>query len=287
MKQEIRYVLKYNQLFRRTDMGLFEKKECALCGGKAGLITRYKITDGRYICGDCRSKMSPNTDGISDMTLEDVEEQIHIKEVNDERFNNNFTITRQFDFDSRHPMMAVNDNQGEFAILKDAKPDIFSFDHVISYDVDLHTKALSEEERKKDSGIWGILNYILSDDFRSRYPDMPRCPQGCKVTGMYFQINFGNNPFNADKIRIDMLPGWSTAETEVEKAYRCANEMYQCFKEYKSGLRPISSDAGQSGSNTAGGISAIDQVRQLKELLDIGALTQDEFDKKKKELLDL
>ena len=32
-------------------MGLFEKKECALCGGKAGLITRYKIAGGEYICG--------------------------------------------------------------------------------------------------------------------------------------------------------------------------------------------------------------------------------------------
>ena len=268
-------------------MGLFEKKECALCGGKAGLITRYKISGGDYICGTCRGKMSPNTDGISNMTLEDVEEQIRIKEENDERFQNDFEITRQFDFDSRHPIMAVNDNSGEFAILKDANPDIFSFDHVLSYNVDLSTSLLSEEEQKKDSGLWGVLDYLLSDDFGSRFPDMPRCPQGHKVTGMYFEINFSDNPFNADRIKIDMLPGWSTAETEVDKAYRCANEMYQCFKEYKNGQRRTSAGTVSSPNTSAAAPNAIEQVKQLKELLDMGALTQDEFDRKKKELLNL
>ena len=34
-------------------------------------------------------------------------------------------------------------------------------------------------------------------------------------------------------------------------------------------------------------LSNIEQVKQLKELLDMGALTQDEFDRKKKELLNL
>lgn len=267
-------------------MGLFEKKECALCGGKAGLITRYKISGGDYICGTCRGRMSSNTNGIDNMTLEEVEEQIRLKEENDERFSNEFEITRQFDFDSRHHMMAVNDNTGEFAILKDSNPDIFSFDNVISYNVDLNTSLLSEEERKKDPGILGVLNYILSDEFCNRYPDLPRCPQGRKVTGMYFQINFGDNPFNADHIRIDMLPGWSTMQTEVDKAYRCANDMYQCFKEYKSGQH-ASVNRNNAGNDTSNNSDAIEQVKQLKELLDMGALTQEEFDKKKKELLNL
>jgi hypothetical protein len=271
-------------------MGLFEKKECALCGGKAGLITRYKIADGDFICGDCRRRMSPNTDGFKYMTVEDVEEQIRRKEENDERFQNEFVISRQFDFDSRHPMMVVDDEHGEFAMLKDANPDIFSFDMVTSYNVDLTTSVLSEEEKKQaqGSGLTGILNFLLSDDFRSRYPDMPRCPTGCKVTDMHFEINFGDNPFNADQIRIDVLPGWSTSEIEVDKAFHCANEMYQCFKEYKSGLRkPAAASAASADTAAPSGTDAIEQVKKLKELLDIGALTQEEFDTKKKELLGL
>lgn len=266
-------------------MGLFEKKFCALCGGKAGLITRYKLVDGDFICGDCRSKMSPHTDGIGQMNLDDIKEQIRLKEENDERFQNGFVNTRQYDFDSRHPMMAVDDEHGEFAILKDDRPDIFSFDEVVSYNVDLHTKVLTDEERKKkDAGIWGIMSLILSDDFHKQFPDMPRCPMGCKVTGMYFQINFGENRFHADNIRIDMLPGWSTNQTEVEKAYRCANDMYQCFREYKEGMRSAYTTSYDSSQEAA---DPIEQVKKLKELLDMGALTQEEFDAKKKELLGL
>ncbi len=41
----------------------------------------------------------------------------------------------------------------------------------------------------------------------------------------------------------------------------------------------------QQSMNTQGNESVSDKLKNLKELLDIGALTQDEFDAKKKELL--
>ena len=83
------------------------------------------------------------------------------------------------------------------------------------------------------------------------------------------------------------MPGWLDTETDVEKAYVCANDMYQCFKEYKNGTRftrAYEQPAAQPGAMNS---NAIEQVRQLKELLDMGALTQEEFDTKKKELLGL
>lgn len=268
-------------------MGLFEKKECVLCGGKASLITRYKLADGNFICGNCRSRMSSNTTGFGDMSVDEAREQIRLKEENDERFQNSFVITRQFDLDSRHPMMAVNDETGEFAMLKDSKPDIFSFDDVINSFVDISTAILSEEERKKDTGLTGVLNFLLSDDFNKRFPELPRCPHGHKVTGMHFEITFGANPFHAEKIRIDMMPSWVDTQTDVEKAYMCANDMYQCFKEYKNGTRIASSSVNVASSGASISTDAIGQVKQLKELLDMGALTQEEFDAKKKELLGL
>ena len=268
-------------------MGLFDKKECVLCGGKAGLITRYKISDGSFICGSCRGRMSSNTTGFGNMSADDARGLITLKESNDDRFQNNFVITREFDLDSSHRMMAVNDETGEFAILKDANPDIFSFDDVQNFFVDLNTRALNEEERKNDSSLTGLLTFLFSDDFRSRFPEIPHCPRGSKITGMYFEIVFGHNPFWAEKIRIDMMPGWLDTETDVEKAYVCANDMYQCFKEYKNGTRftrAYEQPAAQPGAMNS---NAIEQVRQLKELLDMGALTQEEFDTKKKELLGL
>ncbi len=83
------------------------------------------------------------------------------------------------------------------------------------------------------------------------------------------------------------IPICPTAESEVDKAYRCANDMYQCFKEYKNGRRTVSSNNASSTAAAPTGQDAIEQVKQLKELLDMGALTPDEFEKKKKELLNL
>ncbi|MCR4656157.1 MAG: SHOCT domain-containing protein [Lachnospiraceae bacterium] len=267
-------------------MGLFKKEECVLCGGKAGLLTRTKLVNGDYICGDCRSRMPEHVADVGDLMLSEVEELISLKEENDRRYESEFTVTRQFDFDGSHPMIAVDDNTGEFVWLKDSHPDIFSFDYITGYSVDLHTRPFNEEERKKNSSLTGILNFFLSDDFKSRYPDLPRCPTGCKVTGMYFDINFGPNPLHADKLHIDMLPGWSSSEAQIEKAYICANNIYQCIKEYKEGSRIMPQDV-RSGGYDDRDVDVAEQLKKMKELLDMGILTQDEFDAKKKQLLGL
>ncbi len=265
-------------------MGLFSRKECVLCGGKAGLLTRYSLSGGEFICGDCRNRMSSNVDSIGSLTLEGVKVQIRLKEENNARYRSEFVTSRRIDVDSSHPIMAVDDTHGWFALLTDKDPDIFSFDQITSCNVDLKTSALSEEERKNDSGLMYILSFLQSDDFCSRYPKMPRCPMGCKVTGMRFEISFGPNPFNAKKVSLDMLPSWTLNKTEIEKAYMCANDLCQCISEYKSGSRVQAKVQAQAAPTAA---DATDQIKKLKELLDMGALTQEEFDAKKRSLLAL
>ena len=270
-------------------MGLFDKKDCALCGGKAGLLFPTKIQNG-YLCGDCRKRFSEYTENVGSMTLEDVEEQIRIKEENDARFADEFETTRCFDFDSRHTIMQVDDHHGWFIFPKDNNTDIFTFDQIESFNVDLSTTRLTDEEREQmrrqnGTGIWGVLNFLLSDDFVSRYPDLPHCPRDRKIIGMYFDIRFGSNPFRAEKVHLDMMPGWNNNQQAVEKAYQCANDMYQCIKEYKSGMRSVSGYADQR--EIVPEVSAAQQIKEYKELLDIGALTQEEFDAKKKQLLGL
>jgi hypothetical protein len=193
--------------------------------------------------------------------------------------------------------MGVDEGSCEFAILTDKNPDIFRFDQILNFNVDLSTKPLSEDEKKKTQGWAGLLDMLLSDDFGSRYPGLPRCPKNCKIVGMYFEIYLGDNDFHAESMRIDLLPNWSCSETEIEKAYACAFDMSECIKEMKN--RTVNFDNGgdveyseneeaDAYDESAGpSASPIEQVKQLKELLDMGALTQEEFDKKKKELLGL
>lgn len=261
-------------------MGLFQKQECVLCGGKAGLLTRHKLADGSFICGDCRTRLPEHTDDIGELTLDDVNELINIKEENDRRYESEFTVTRQFDYDGRHPVMAVDDNTGEFAILSDSRPDIYSFDQITGYNVDLNTRLLTEEERKRNpTGLIGVLDFFLSEDFGTRFPGLPNCPRGHKVTGMYLEIDLAPNPLHAKRLRIDMMPGWGSNDNDIEKGYLCANSIYQCIREYKSG-NTVRSQAPQPAAD-----DSADQIKKFKELLDMGAITQEEFDAKKKQLL--
>ncbi len=270
-------------------MGFFDKKDCALCGGKAGRFINYKLTGGEYMCTDCAERMSKYVDKISDMSLEEVQEHIRLKEENDERYRNEFEATRIFDTDGRHPLMAVDDNTGEFVILKEKNPTIFSFDQITNFMVDLNTKLMTEEERKKVSNLNSIIDFFLSDDFGSRYPDLPRCTPGFKVTGMYFNIRFGPNPFRVSTVKMDMLPNWSNSKSEIEKGYRCADEIYQCIKEYKENGGGYGRNVNRNKDNSeeTDASDAVEQVRKLKELLDDGILTQEEFDTKKRQLLGL
>ncbi len=274
-------------------MGLFSSKECVLCGGKAGILTRFCLSDGAYICGNCRDRMSANIESVGSLDLSGVKEQIRLKEENDVRYRNEFSASRRIDLDSYHPIMEVDDRHGWFALLKDKAPDIFSFDQITVWNVDLHTEALSEEEKKDSSFLMDVLDLLVSEDFSSRYPGMPRCPSGCKVTGMYFEINFGPNPFGAKQIRLDLMPGWDCESGDIEKAYMCAASLDQVIREYKYGSEEKSggtaSEAGplQSASSAPDYSDAVEQVKKFKELLDMGILTQEEFDKKKRELLQL
>ncbi|MCR5790398.1 MAG: DUF4428 domain-containing protein [Lachnospiraceae bacterium] len=216
-------------------MGFFDKKDCALCGGKAGRFINYKLVNGEYMCADCRNRMSDHTEDISDMTLEEVKEQIRLKEENDARYQNEFEATRVFELDGNHKLMAVDDNRAEFVLLEEKNPTIFSFDQIMDFKVDLHTKVMSQEEQKKNAGLNGLMSFFKSEEYLSRYPELPNCPAGCKIVGMYFRIRLGENPFRAGKLEIKMLQGWSGYKTEVENAYRCADEIYRCIQEYKEG----------------------------------------------------
>lgn len=65
------------------------------------------------------------------------------------------------------------------------------------------------------------------------------------------------------------------------------NSQYKISKSLKGTGKALSKFASKIGNKTDRQIDPIEEVKKLKELLDIGAITQEEFNLKKKELLDL
>ncbi len=60
---------------------LFEKKECAFCGGEIGLLGNRKLEDGN-MCKDCAKKLSPWFDERRHSTVEQIRIQLEARERN-------------------------------------------------------------------------------------------------------------------------------------------------------------------------------------------------------------
>ena len=63
---------------------LFEKKECAICGGEIGLLGNRKLEDGNC-CKNCAAKLSPWFNDRRQSTVEEIKEQLAYREANKEK----------------------------------------------------------------------------------------------------------------------------------------------------------------------------------------------------------
>ena len=62
-------------------MGLFDKKQCVICGKQFGLLGGSSIADG-HLCNDCKRKFSPYASRIGKMTAEEVRRHLEYREKN-------------------------------------------------------------------------------------------------------------------------------------------------------------------------------------------------------------
>ena len=62
---------------------LFDKKECAICGGEIGLLGNRKLDDGN-LCKNCAAKLSPFFSERRHSTVEQIREQLAYREANRE-----------------------------------------------------------------------------------------------------------------------------------------------------------------------------------------------------------
>ena len=62
-------------------MGLFDKKNCDICGDKIGLLGNRKLDDGN-LCKNCAAKLSPWFEERRHSTVEEIKRQLDYREEN-------------------------------------------------------------------------------------------------------------------------------------------------------------------------------------------------------------
>jgi hypothetical protein len=94
-------------------------------------------------------------------------------------------------------------------------------------------------------------------------------------SGTHYQVDVHKNAANAG-----ILAGSSSPSTKLIGGFTFSRENADNFQELLLGLMTGSGSKSQSPDNS------LEKIGQLKQLLDSGAITQDEFDEKKKKLMD-
>ena len=92
-------------------MGLFDKKECAICGKSVGMLGSRKVEDGT-ICSDCTKKLSPFFSERKKSTVEEIRQQLQYREQNRQNLNN-FNATRTL---GNNTKVIIDDNQRKFVV---------------------------------------------------------------------------------------------------------------------------------------------------------------------------
>jgi len=150
---------------------LFEKKECAICGGEIGLLGNRKLEDGN-MCKNCAAKLSPWFSDRRNSTVQEIKDQLAYREQNQAELRS-FHASRTF---GKYYKVYVEENAGvptRFVVTRENdyvedNADIISFRDVTSCDIDIQEHK-EEMKRRTDDGEYVSYNpprYRYQYDFR-------------------------------------------------------------------------------------------------------------------------
>lgn len=254
-------------------MGLFNKESCIICGGKTNALTKAKASSGS-ICSSCLSLCSPGfTSNILNKRTEEIEEHIEYVKKNQLLYNSfhaTDTVGKLFFVDKINQRFYI---PVPAATLYNKIPIVYSFNDIVDYELvvdgESYTKGGASIGRALVGGaIFGAAGAIIGGSTGKR-------KQKEVIKKMYIKISL--------KHTYDSYTEISLISTEVKKGSLTYNIMTESANKILALLDSIVTSEPVSVSST----SVADELLKYKELLDCGVLTQEEFNAKKKELLNL
>lgn len=256
-------------------MGLFSKEECCLCEKKIGALNRIKIEDG-FICGECSLKCSQGLN-FQYIDISGLKEHIKYREANEKVFSN-FKPTV-----SVKPYIYIDYNSKQWYIQTDSKkrtPDVFSFNDIVNFeyveDGDTIFKSKGTIGRAVVGGmLFGGTGAVVGSN-------SGKSIQKETIKSAYIRISLKNKYINERKIEL------VTIETKKNGlVYKTAKSQAESIISNLERIRSESNDFEIESTATSSAMSNADEILKFKNLLDAGVITQEEFNEKKKQLLDL
>ena len=303
-------------------MGLFDKKDCAICGGKVKGLLPWKV-DGQHICNSCYGTAHIQQDILDSMSVEQFKEYMVFREENQKK-KDVFTATQRFDLTLFGTKITFDDENNLFCMNADLSTTIFDGSQIESFVI--------REDRTPlfASTAEGLQEYasFVPDRALALEPMAHRIRTENAHRGPNDNVPYRDipEPFQrfAVEIRMKNHPYWQVLTAEMDgpifdntnpdvnrylREYdRDAKQMYNLA----IALMDMMERAGEAPETPApaaepavpaepapepvpaaepapassfGDTEAILEIKRYKELLDQGIITEEEFAAKKKQIM--
>lgn len=236
-----------------TDMSYFSMEaKCFLCGKDLGLMTargRWELADGKWICVNCAKKHGMNSLKIKYLTSEDVVNIIEGKRT--------FDNQEQIENSDSHIIYSIVGTSGKRLRVYEDKCIISTKAKVGSF---LVGNGSDGEKTIYYSDVIGIQ--FKRPGIQIGYLQLE--------TASGLMNNKQNNFFNENTFT------FANSEVSLEKMEEIRDYIAKKIEVYKT-----------RGNDQMVKFSSADEILKFKKLYDDGVITEEEFEKKKKQLLDL
>jgi len=262
-------------------MGLFSSpKYCPVCGNQVKGHFNLKIKDNATLCQNCSNQvffMDPSMRPFQ--SAEDIKEFFSYRNKNKEIFQT-FRTTREIAASGL--VFRVDENQHLwYCCIKNAdNPPIFSYNEVIDYELLENGETLTQGGigRALAGGVlFGGVGAIVGGVTGGKKSQTI-------VTSLTIRISL-NNTYNK-QVTINFLQPGIKYKSNSITYNTCKNNANNVISLLDSMCHQLTANSEPQKASPAV-LSPADEILKYKNLLDSGIITQEEFDKKKQQLLNL
>lgn len=251
-------------------MGFFDiKAKCSICDNDIGL-NRYQLSKDVWICQSCLKKAGGTGEfyNLKQMSIDEIKNLIKLNDNKLISFVPTKKIGNYFYLDENNKQWAVPSISitGKIKNLK-----IYNYSDIVDFELIEDGNSITKGGLGRaivGGALFGGTGAIVGGATGGKKS---------KATCSKLQIKITINNLEVATVYIDFIT------TEFKKDSFVYKEAYNSAQKVLSILQLICKTS--NNSNNTEHISNADEIKKYKELLDIGAITQEEFEKKKRELL--
>lgn len=298
-------------------MGLFSKKPpCPVCGGKISWFLPTKI-EGEYICDTCHGKLDIQTEKELNLTMQDFKEYLMFYEQN-KLLKDQFVISERIDFGLWDTKIIFDYQNKWFCMSKQPDKTVFEGKQLKSFTIKEDNTPLFEGSaagiRRYASTVTERAMAMASQiaqfaASRRMARTLDRLDDG-KVNNsasvqqfdipepfqaFHVELHFDHPYWRVMKCDMDG-PRFDNAHSDVNNYLRDYQRSMEELEKLVAALRMVAFSSTPEqfiGSGMAGAVyttaappaDAIEEIKKYKALMEVGVISQQEFEAKKKQLL--